>query len=84
MKKRGRQRGEIDSEVLRLLTFNLHAVSAAEGQKRAVGSDVEKRRKGVKSGGIERTERLDLTKIHGQLDFLEQNVWMQFMMHHEM
>ena len=81
MKKRGRQRGEIDSEVLRLLTFNLHA---AEGQKRAVGSDVEKRRKGVKSGGIERTERLDLTKIHGQLDFLEQNVWMQFMMHHEM
>ena len=83
MKKRGRQRGEIDSEVLRLLTFNLHA-AAAEGQKRAVGSDVEKRRKGVKSGGIERTERLDLTKIHGQLDFLEQNVWMQFMMHHEM
>ena len=81
MKKRGRQRGEIDSEVLRLLTFNLHA---AEEQKRAVGSDVEKRRKGVKSGGIERTERLDLTKIHGQLDFLEQNVWMQFMMHHEM
>ena len=84
MKKRGRQRGEIDSEVLRLLTFNLHAAAAAAGQKRAVGSDVEKRRKGVKSGGIERTERLDLTKIHGQLDFLEQNVWMQFMMHHEM
>ena len=83
MKKRGRQRGEIDSEVLRLLTFNLHAAAAVE-QKRAVGSDVEKRRKGVKSGGIERTERLDLTKIHGQLDFLEQNVWMQFMMHHEM
>ena len=42
-------------------------------QKRAAGSDVERERKGVKCSGIERTERLDLTKILGQLDFLEQN-----------
>ena len=42
-------------------------------QKRAAGSDVEWERKGVKCSGIERTERLDLTKIRAQLDFLEQN-----------
>ena len=42
-------------------------------QKRAAGSDVERERKGVKCSGIERTERVDLTKILGQLDFLEQN-----------
>ena len=35
MKKRGRQgRGEIDSEVVRLLTFNLHAGAKKSGWKR--------------------------------------------------
>ena len=52
MKKRERQREEIDSEVRGLLTFNLQ-------QKRVVvGNDVERsgRRRSVKSVGIKRTK----------------------------
>ena len=65
------EREEIDGELLRLLTFNFEMLRR---KKRAAGSDVEKKREAGKSVGIERTERLDLTKIHGRLDFLEQNV----------
>ena len=41
MKKRGRQEGEIDSEVLRLLTFNSEKMPRPAALKRTAGSDVE-------------------------------------------